>query len=81
LNLRAVGTSSSQSSLRGERGQIVVEYVLLLVVGVAIAVLITSMMVSRSADSPGFLIKKWGDIVKLIGSDTADDLVGDGSSQ
>ena len=51
-----------------------VEYVLLLVVGVSVAMLITSKMVSRNSDSPGFLIKKWYDIIKTIGQDTSDDL-------
>jgi hypothetical protein len=60
--------------LHGHGGQIVVEYVLLLVIGVTIAVLITSTMVSRNPDSPGFLVKKWSDIIQLIGQDTADDL-------
>lgn len=55
-------------------GQIVVEYVLLLVVGVSIAALITTTVVSRNPESPGFLVKKWVDMIKLIGSDTADDL-------
>lgn len=50
------------------------EYVLLLVIGVGVAVLITSQMVSRNPDSPGFLIKKWVDILNVIGSDTPDDL-------
>ncbi|MBX3022176.1 MAG: hypothetical protein KF799_10925 [Bdellovibrionales bacterium] len=66
--------SSSQTILRGQRGQIVVEYVLLLVIGVSVAALITSSMVSRSENNPGFLVKKWFEIIKLIGEDTADDL-------
>lgn len=53
----------------GESGQIVVEYTLLLVVGVALAALITTMMVSRSEDNPGFLVKKWYDIIATIGAD------------
>lgn len=57
-----------------------VEYVLLIVVGVTIAIIITSTMVSRNPSSPGFLIKKWYDIITMIGQDTADDLKGDGSS-
>ena len=66
--------SSQKISLRTERGQIVVEYVLLLVVGVAVAMLITGQMVSRNPNSPGFLIKKWVDIINTIGKDTSDDL-------
>lgn len=62
---------------RGSRGQIVVEYVLLLVIGVGLAMMITSFMVSRSQDKPGFLIKKWLEIIQTIGGDTADDLTPD----
>ena len=66
--------SSRNISLRSAKGQIVVEYVLLLVVGVSIAALITSTVVSRNPENPGFLVKKWVDMIKLIGEDTADDL-------
>ena len=66
--------SSSHSILRGSRGQIVVEYILLLVIGVGLAALITAKMVSRNTDNPGFLVKKWFSIIKTIGEDTADDL-------
>jgi uncharacterized protein (UPF0333 family) len=59
---------------QNNQGQIVVEYVLLLVIGVAIAVIITSTMVSRNPESPGFLIRKWIEIINVIGSDPADDL-------
>ena len=65
----------AKTSLSRQSGQIVVEYVLLLVIGVAIAVLITSMVASRNPDSPGFLVKKWFDIVRTIGQDTADDMM------
>ncbi len=58
----------------GDRGQIVVEYVLLLAIGVSVAILLTSTMVSRDPNNPGFLVQKWYDIIQLIGSDMADDL-------
>jgi hypothetical protein len=58
-----------------EAGQIVVEYVLLLVVGVSIAVMLTSMMVSRSEDSPGFVIQAWRGIIEAIASDEIDVIV------
>ena len=61
-------------SLADQRGQIVVEYVLLVIVGVAVATLITTTMVSRSSDSPGFLVKKWADLIRVVGQDPADDL-------
>ncbi len=68
----ARANSSPQSILRGSSGQIVVEYVLLLVIGVGLAVLITKQMVSRNPDKPGFLVKKWVGIIETIGKDHAD---------
>ena len=50
------------------------EYVLLLVVGVVVAAIITSAMVSRNEESPGFLIRKWRDILELVGADFAGDI-------
>ncbi len=68
-------TNSSQKvNLSGQGGQIIVEYVLLLVVGVALAVLITTTMVSRDPNHPGFLVKRWFEIIQAIGADTPDDL-------
>ena len=58
----------------GASGQIVVEYVLLMVVGVSIAAMITTTVVSRNPENPGFLVKKWVDMIQLIGEDTADDI-------
>jgi hypothetical protein len=66
--------SSHQTTRRFDAGQIVVEYILLLVIGVGVASIITSMMVSRDPNRPGFLITKWVDILKDIGADTPDDL-------
>lgn len=60
------------NSLKNRRGQVVVEYVLLLVIAVAVAALITKELVRRDPDSPGVLIKKWDDILKEIGSDLPD---------
>lgn len=70
----ALRYSSKNIILARQHGQIVVEYVLLLVVGVSVAALITTTMVSRNPNSPGFLVKKWMDMIKLVGEDTADDL-------
>jgi len=55
-------------------GQIVVEYVLLLMIGVTIAMLLVSEVVSRNPDDPGFLMAKWHQIIQTIGQDYADDL-------
>ena len=51
------------------QGQIVIEYVLLMIVAVLLAAMLVSQVVSRNTESPGFLIKKWDQIVRTIGSD------------
>lgn len=58
--------------LNNQSGQVIVEYVLLLVIGVAMAALITRVMVSRNPDTPGFLIVKWTEIIRTIGEDYPD---------
>ena len=64
---------NSQPVHRSEQGQVVVEYVLLLMVGVLIAFMLSNFMVSRSPSSTGFLIAKWYRIIVAIGADQADD--------
>lgn len=54
------------------KGQIVVEYVLLLVIAVSISALLVSQLVSRNPDSPGILVSKWHSILKTIGDDVPD---------
>lgn len=50
------------------------EYVLLLVVSVVLALVITSLMVGRDPGNPGFVLSAWNDIVEEIGADRADDI-------
>jgi hypothetical protein len=57
---------------RHQQGQIVVEYVLLLVLSVSIAILIISSMVSRNPENPGFLISSWAKLLQTIGADSAE---------
>jgi len=59
-------------TLKNSYGQVVVEYVLLLVIAVAVATLITRELVKRDADNPGILVKKWDDILKAVGDDLPD---------
>jgi hypothetical protein len=56
-----------------QNGQIIVEYILLLSISVGIAVLMTSTLVSRNPDDPGFLIVKWMQIIETIGKDVVDE--------
>lgn len=59
---------------RNQKGQVIVEYILLMVIVVAIASLLITQVVSRSSDSDkqGFLIKKWDQMIRVIGSDLPD---------
>ena len=54
---------------QSKKGQIVVEYVLLLLVSVTVAILITQQMVSRQTGSEGFLILKWQQLIQFIADD------------
>ena len=65
---------AKKSTFRKDSGQIVLEYILLLVAGVGMAALVTSTMISRNEQNPGFLIVKWMKIIQEIGKDQTDDL-------
>ncbi len=66
---------SRKSILRkrsSERGQIVVEYVLLLSIAVTIAVIIISQLIKRDKDDPensGALIRKWQQMQETVAKD------------
>ena len=66
--------SCDYGSGRGDSGQVVVEYVLLLVASVVLAMLITRLMVGRDPGNPGFVISAWNSIVEEIGADKPDDI-------
>lgn len=55
-----------------QRGQVVVEYVLLLVIVVTLAVLLTKSLVSRNADDAGIITSKWYQITNAIGKHIPD---------
>ncbi|PIS10507.1 MAG: hypothetical protein COT73_08975 [Bdellovibrio sp. CG10_big_fil_rev_8_21_14_0_10_47_8] len=61
------------SRLKNSKGQIVVEYVLLLTIAITMAMIIVSLLVKRDTDDPensGALIRKWRQIQETIGNDT-----------
>ena len=69
--------SMRKSNLADSRGQVLIEYVLLLVI---VVVLYSSMMgfiTKRDSggdpDNSGFLIKAWSTMISTIGQDYADD--------
>lgn len=62
----------NESLLSDRKGQIVVEYVLLLSIAVTIAMIIVSQLVSRDSNDPensGALIRKWRQVQETIGQD------------
>lgn len=52
-----------------QRGQVIIEYILLLVVALGLASMIMKAVVSRSPDEPGFLMKRWQQMLKEIAAD------------
>jgi uncharacterized protein (UPF0333 family) len=58
--------------LYNQRGQILVEYLLLMVIAVGCATLLTKQLVNRNADSPGIIIKAWNGIISTISKDLPD---------
>jgi hypothetical protein len=57
---------------RRQSGQIVVEYVLLLIVAVGLAALITKTLVGSDPSNPGFVMSAWNALITQIGADHAD---------
>lgn len=60
--------------MRNTRGQVVVEYLLIMVLMVAIAAGLTKKLVGRGDDdaSQGMIIKSWARMIKVIGNDLPD---------
>lgn len=67
--------------LRNRRGQLVVEYILLLVVAVTIAALLVRGLASRSESSPGIVVERWKKIQEEIGNDLPDKCTGNSCNQ
>lgn len=58
-----------RSKLLSERGQVIIEYVLLMVVALGLAAIIMKSVINRDPSNPGFLMKKWQTLVEQIGAD------------
>jgi hypothetical protein len=54
---------------RSQSGQVIIEYVLLLVVALGLASIVMKTVVSRDPSSPGFLMKKWQSLLEEVGED------------
>ena len=64
----------NRSRLNNQSGQILVEYILLLLIAVSCATILTTTLVGRrgSEDEAGVLIRSWNNIIKAIGNDLPD---------
>lgn len=59
-------------TFNNNKGQILVEYLLLMVIAIAVATLLTKQLVSRNDQSPGMIIRQWHQIIRSIGNDVPD---------
>lgn len=59
------------SKLKSSDGQIIVEYMLLMVIAITIALMLVKSLASRG-DEKGLLIKKMCEIHRVIGADVSD---------
>lgn len=56
-----------------QRGQVIVEYLLIMVLMVAIAATLTKTLVGRGDDdAQGMIVKSWSRLIKVIGNDLPD---------
>lgn len=60
---------------KNNRGQLIVEYVLLLSIAAVVAGIVVSKLASRSPDEPGAIITGWSKVIQSIGSDQVDECV------
>lgn len=60
--------------MRNQRGQVIVEYLLIMVLMVAIAATLTKRLVGRGDDASnqGVIVRSWSRIIKAIGNDLPD---------
>lgn len=63
-----------RSPLLNQKGQILVEYLLLMVIAIACAAVLTNKLIGRGPDvnNAGIIINQWHKIIKIIGNDLPD---------
>ena len=58
--------------MANRKGQVIVEYLLLMVLVVALSTMLTKVLVGRSDSNSGLIIKAWASMIKQIGNDIPD---------
>lgn len=69
MALSTTGSRPKPNPLRGQGGQILIEYLLLTLVTVGIASLFVRILVSRGPDNTGALLRRWDAVNTQIGKD------------
>ena len=59
--------------VKNRSGQVVIEYILLLVLVTGLGAVIIKGLVSRNADEPGILVAKWQRILETIAQDNPEE--------
>lgn len=67
------GPDSCGPIIRNRTGQVVIEYMLLLVLVTSLGAVIIKGLVSRNTDDPGILVAKWHSIIKTIADDNPEE--------
>lgn len=72
--MKRINSIFSKKNLNNQSGQILVEYILLLLIAVSSAMILTKGLVGRRSDdgSGGILITSWHKIITTIGNDLPD---------
>lgn len=66
-------TPNLKKRVSNNQGQILVEYLLLLVIAIACATLITNALIKRGDDgNRGVIVKQWDKIIHILGNDVPD---------
>ena len=72
LSLQPYKKVTAKSILGQNRGQLVVEYVLLIFMVVVLCALMTRLLVSRNPEDQGVIITKWSQLLEMVGQDLGD---------
>ena len=65
-------TIDPKQILREEKGQLILEYILLLFIVVTIATILSRGLVGRTEGSTGVVVSKWNQILEMVGEDLGD---------
>lgn len=62
----------TKNETKGQSGQVIVEYILLLVFSLTIGVLVTKLFVNRAEGKEGFVILQWQALIQAVAADVPD---------